>query len=159
MRFDDGWIERESEQGSKVGEREKAVGDGAGLKARQPNLEQRAGCAQHEKREADGKAERGEDGRDGMLGSMGQADCLPGPGDGRGGCQQEQGEMQNPAGAPREPVRVEVGGQQGGLKEDQAGDPDGGRSAEDGQELLGGDGLDQEEEERSEKDGDAEEET
>jgi len=52
----------------------------------------------------------------------------------------------------RQPMGVEIRGQQSGLEEDQGNDPDGGRSAEDGQELLGRDGLDEEEQKRREKD-------
>ena len=47
---------------------------------------------------------------------------------------------------------IEVRDEQGGLEEDQAGDPDRGRSAQDGEQLLGGDGLDEEEQEGGEKD-------
>ena len=42
-----------------------------------------------------------------------------------------------------EEVGVEVAEKKRGLKEDETGDPDRGRSAEDGQELLGGKRFDQ----------------
>ena len=66
MWLDERWVERESEQRSQIGEREETLGNAAGLKAGQPHLQQRAGCAEHEERKADGEAERGEDGGDGM---------------------------------------------------------------------------------------------
>ena len=53
------------------------------------------------------------------------------------------------------PVGVEVAEQQRDLKEDEAGEPDGGGAAEDGKQLLGGHRLDQEEQECAEKDGGA----
>ena len=55
-------------------------------------------------------------------------------------------------GAAREPVRVKIADEERGLEEDQAGDPHGGRSAEDGQQLLGRDGLDHEQKEGGEED-------
>src|SRR5271154_4354334 len=69
----------------------------------------------------------------------------------------EQGEMDAPAWPPGEPVRVEVGAEKGGLKEDKAGDPDGGGASENGQQQLGRHGLDEEEQKRCEKDSATEE--
>ena len=60
--------------------------------------------------------------------------------------------MEGPEGTAREPMGVEIRGKQGGLKEDEAGDPDGGGATEGGKELLGGHGFDEEEEECGEKD-------
>ena len=54
---------------------------------------------------------------------------------------------------PGEEVGVEVAEEQGGLEEDQAGEPDGGGASERGEELLGGDGLNEEQEQGGEKDG------
>ena len=153
--FDERWVKRESEQRGEIGERVETPGNAARLNAGQPHLEQRTGCAEHEEWKADGDAEREEDGGDGM--GRVQADGLNGPGDGGGGGKQQEGEVEVPMRAPGEPMRVEIGEEKGGLKEDETGDPDCGGSAEGGQELLGSDGLDQEEKERAEKDGAAEE--
>ena len=67
--------------------------------------------------------------------------------------------MHGPLGAAGQPAGIEIAEQQLGLEEDQAGDPDGGRSAEDGKQLAGGDGLDEEEQEGAEKDCAGEEDT
>jgi hypothetical protein len=47
---------------------------------------------------------------------------------------------------------IEIGHQERCLEEDEAGDPDGGRPAKYGQELLGGHGLDEKKKERGKKD-------
>ena len=60
--------------------------------------------------------------------------------------------MEIPKGALRQPARVEIGQEECGLKEDEAGDPDRCRSAECRQQLFGGDGFDKEEQEGGEKD-------
>jgi hypothetical protein len=46
---------------------------------------------------------------------------------------------------------IEIGDEKRCLEEDEARDPYRGRSAKDGQKLLGGDGLDEEEQKRREK--------
>ena len=51
-----------------------------------------------------------------------------------------------------EPMGVEVSGEEGELEEDQAGEPDGRGASEDGEELFGGHGFDEEEEEGREED-------
>jgi hypothetical protein len=51
---------------------------------------------------------------------------------------------------------VEIADEKGCLKEDETSDPDCGRPAQRGEELLGRDRFDQEEQERTEKDGAAE---
>jgi hypothetical protein len=51
-----------------------------------------------------------------------------------------------------QPVGVQVAGEQRALEEDEARDPDRGRSAEPRQQPLGGDRLDPEEEERPQND-------
>ena len=55
--------------------------------------------------------------------------------------------------AARDPVRVGVAQQQHELEEDHAGGPDDGRAPEPGKDLLGEDGLDQEEQEGAQEDG------
>src|SRR5438874_4224551 len=50
-----------------------------------------------------------------------------------------------------EPMRVEITEQQAGLEEDEAGGPDRGRSAEPGKNLLRKNGLNQEQQERAQK--------
>jgi hypothetical protein len=52
---------------------------------------------------------------------------------------------------PREAVGVEVAGEKGRLKEEEAGRPDRGRPAEPGKDVLSDDRLDGEEQERGEK--------
>src|SRR5664279_3027024 len=86
-----------------------------------------------------------------------QADGLNGPGDGGTGGKQKQNEMQVPMRTPGKPMRVEIGGEESRLKEDEASDPDSGRSAQRRQELLGRDRFHQEEQKRAEKDCAAEE--
>jgi hypothetical protein len=54
-------------------------------------------------------------------------------------------------GVAGQPVCVEIAEEKSGLEKDETGDPDGGRSAEDGKQLTRGDGFDEEEEERAEK--------
>jgi hypothetical protein len=54
--------------------------------------------------------------------------------------------------ALRNPVRVGVAGKQSGLEEDQAGKPYGSGSAEDGEKLLGRDGLNEEEQKCGQED-------
>ena len=49
-------------------------------------------------------------------------------------------------------ARTRISDEQRGLEEDQAGDPHGGRSAEDREQLPRGDGLDKEEQKRRQKD-------
>jgi hypothetical protein len=49
-------------------------------------------------------------------------------------------------------MRVGVRAEQRGLKEDQAGDPDGSGAAQQGQQLPGHDGLNQKKQERGEED-------
>ena len=51
-----------------------------------------------------------------------------------------------------EPMGVEIGEEESGLEEDEAGDPDGGGATESGEQLFGGHGFDEEEEECGEKD-------
>jgi hypothetical protein len=56
-------------------------------------------------------------------------------------------------------VRIKIPKEKRGLEKDEAGDPDGGRSPEDGKQLTGGDGLDEKEKERAEKNGASKEQT
>ena len=65
--------------------------------------------------------------------------------------------METPEGALGQPMRIEIGEQQCGLEEHQAGDPYRGRAAKGGQKLPGGDGLNEKEKERAKKDGGGEE--
>ena len=65
--------------------------------------------------------------------------------------------MQSPMRAIGEPVGVEIRDQQSGLEKDEASNPDRGRSAKDRHKLLGGHGLDEEEQEGAKKDGRSEE--
>jgi len=65
--------------------------------------------------------------------------------------------MQDPMRPARQPMGIEIGGQQCSLKEDKTGNPDCGRTAEGGQELLGGDGLHKEKQKRRKKNSAAEE--
>ena len=60
--------------------------------------------------------------------------------------------MQMPMRMARKPVRVKIGSKQRGLKKDEAGDPDRGRSAKKREQLLGRDGLDEKQQERGEED-------
>ena len=73
---------------------------------------------------------------------------------GEQGCGDEQCEVDRFAGRRErrgQNVRIEVAEQQHKLEEDQAGHPDGRGAAEDGQQLLGGEGLDEEEQEAPQK--------
>jgi hypothetical protein len=80
--------------------------------------------------------------------------------DAEGECDERKGDNENVSAAlargvfaVSEPVGVEVTQQKRGLEEDEAGEPDGGGSSEDGEELLGGEGLNEEEQEGREKGG------
>ena len=57
-------------------------------------------------------------------------------------CGDQERNVDGPDGAVRSLVCVEVAEEQRGLEEDQAGDPDGGRSPEHGKQLPRGHGLD-----------------
>jgi len=60
--------------------------------------------------------------------------------------------MNNPVRTLCEPMGIEISDKQRSLKKNETGDPDRSRSAKYRQELLGGDGLDKEEQKGGEKD-------
>ncbi len=149
--FDDCRIKAEGEQRGEVGQGIETVGNLARFETRPPYLEERACGGKHEEWEADPNSERVEDGEDGVQVSVTGGDGPNDPEDGRCAGQCEKAEMHGPPWVPGQPVRVEIAEEQLGLEENQTGNPDGGGSAEDGKELTGSDGLDEEEQERAEK--------
>ncbi len=122
-------------------------------------MQQRAGGAEEEERQADGEGECREDRGDGVIEALTDLwgeDLLRDQQDDRCG-EGDQIDMAAPGGglAAGEPVGVEIAEEQGDLKEDQACEPHRGGAAENGQELFRGHRLDEEEQEGAEEDGDA----
>lgn len=162
VRFEDRRVGEKSEQGACVGEGEEAEPDrsgisgGAGFALGEPALEQGAGRGEEEEGKPDGSGEIPEDGGDGVVGCLEAGTQEPGENQG-GERNGDSGDVDvalsfeiREAGKP---VRVEVAEQEGGLEEDQAGEPDGGGAAEDREDLPGAKGFDEEEEEGREKGG------
>ena len=131
--FNERWIETEGEKRSQIGKSEETIGDAFALDARPPELQERAGGAEGEEWKADPKAEREEDGRNGVFRTPAQIDGAEGPiaGEGDGDCKKD--EMTDPLRMAREPMRVGIGAQQSRLEEDEAGDPHRRRAAKNGQ--------------------------
>jgi len=154
IRLNERGIEDEGEQRPGVGEGEETPENGGSLLAGEPVLQQWAGRGEQEERQSDGKAERFEDGGEGMGGSGREIGLAEESESGAGEDEQDDVQDGGLAGirAAGEPVGVEVSEEQGGLKEDEAGDPHSGGAAEGGQELFGGHGLDGEEEQGAKED-------
>ena len=70
MGFNEDGVGDQCQQRTGVRESEEAVRDGAALGAQKPDLQQRAGCAEEEKWQADGEGEGGEDGGDRVVGAV-----------------------------------------------------------------------------------------
>ena len=87
IRLDDGGIGGQGEQGCEIGECVKTVGDGTAFDAGPPDLQQRAGGGEHQKRHTDGHTEDGEDGADGVNVPIAAGVCMGDPED--GGCRGE----------------------------------------------------------------------
>ena len=122
-----------------------------------PELKQRAGTGDHQKRETDGDEQQGDD----VPRRVGRVDRFPAVvGRDR---QQREGQAQESDVDERLSPRVEPGPDQVGiqipshqqqLKEEHAGGPDGGAPAIPRQDVAGDDWLDLEQQERPEKDRD-----
>ena len=152
--LDDRGVEQEREQRASVREGVEPPGcrvlaPGTGV----PGLQQRAGRSQGEEGQTDRRGEQPEEREDGMPGDRvrirleadfqaedrrGQHDDVR---DGLGARSQARGQQ----------VGVGVAGEQGALKEDQAGGPDRGGTAEERKQLAGGDRFEQKKEKRGEK--------
>ena len=159
MRLDQDGVGDEGKQGAGIREREEAVGNMPSLPAEEPDLEQRTGRSEQKEGKADGECEVEEDGGDRMGGAAAEVrpdQSLCSQRDDGDGEQREIEQLSAAVeGMAGQPVRVDVAEQQRELEEDQAGEPDRGRAAERGQQLLGRHRLNQKEEKRREKDGKA----
>jgi hypothetical protein len=136
------------------------------LPAGDPDLEEWTGGGEEEEGESDGRAEGGEDGGEWVAG--GAAEIGLGEKDEEEDGEGEQGDVEERSRIPPSPrngawsrvrhpgsdgVSVEISEEQGGLEEDEAGDPDGGGAAEGGEQAFGGHGLDGEEQKGAEENG------
>ncbi len=163
--FDEKWVGEEAEERADVGEGVEAVGRNAGRGFCVPVLKQRAGGGEQEKGKADGGGQEGEDGKgwvQGLRGARGEIGS-----DGRGPEAREDGESGDGDGEENDldgglaahgeicgdGVGVDVAGEKGELEKEEAGGPDGGSAAEDGEDLFAEEELDLEEEEGGEEDG------
>jgi hypothetical protein len=161
--LDEEGVGAEAEQGAEVGERVEAVRRGAGVEAGVPALEQRASGGEGEEGQADGGEQEGDDRGDRGVAGLG----APGvAGDDRGGpagdageeeeeAEEEQGEVDGALARrwpPGEGVGVGVAAEQGELKKEHAGGPDGRGAAEPREQALAEDELDLEEQEGAEAD-------
>ena len=156
MRFDQQGVGHQSGQRARVGQREQPVHRVRRAAAHQPRLQQRTGGSEQKIRQADRCGQQQQDCSGGVL-TAGRPEAVR-----RYDRQAQQAGGQQcrmhgplPAGRQpvRQPVRVAVPGQQHRLKEHHAGGPHTGTAPEPGQDLLGDDGLNQEQQQRGQRDG------
>ena len=138
-----------------VRQREKAIGTAAGEAPREPCLHQRARRREQKIRQPDRRSEKSEDQKRRILAAErfpvrcrndGQQQAA------RGQQQRVHSGLRSHGKASHDEVRVRITDEKRRLEEDETSGPYRGRSAEPRQDLLGDDGLDQEQQERAAED-------
>ncbi len=138
---------------AEVGEREEAIGRGAGMRARVPGLHQGACGGEHEVGQADARREQTEDPPRGVAAARGLPDGARGERQRRGrrNKEREVDEAPRAEAQPDVSVRIHVAREQQYLEKQHADRPHGGGAAEPRQDDLGDERLHLEQQESAQK--------